>query len=260
MTGYARLTAPCTHNYQGQRGIRIIFKHTDPPVHRSQPDSFRLPMLPKAPSDQLIAGVKWPKGTKNRQVHYGEEMIHNKLVLGQYGVIAVHGGSMSWKNYNTLKNKINKYLDPEESFAIMRFDPPYKPVTSKSGRRHGGGKGNIKFYTTPIKAGRVIFEIGGKVEWIEVQPWLSRMASILPFEAIAVNQDLLDRLNASEDELEKQNLNPMTTEWFLRNNILDCQRHFSPWDIKHLGKFTYRDRHNNLKWNLSREWKYKSTL
>lgn len=32
----------------------------------------------------------------------------------------------------------------------------------------GGGKGNIDHYVTPVKAGRVIIEVGGPVEWEEV--------------------------------------------------------------------------------------------
>lgn len=34
--------------------------------------------------------------------------------------------------------------------------------------RLGGGKGSIDHYVTPIKAGRVILEIGGHCEYFEV--------------------------------------------------------------------------------------------
>lgn len=55
-------------------------------------------------------------------------------------------------------------------FAIWRVDPPWQPVTKKGqGQRMGGGKGAIDHYVTPIKADRIIFEIGGKCEYAEVK-------------------------------------------------------------------------------------------
>ena len=36
------------------------------------------------------------------------------------------------------------------------------------GHRMGGGKGAIDHYVTPIKAGRVIMEVGGHCEYFEV--------------------------------------------------------------------------------------------
>lgn len=34
----------------------------------------------------------------------------------------------------------------------------------------GGGKGAIDHYVTPVKAGRVIIEVGGHCEFFEVNP------------------------------------------------------------------------------------------
>jgi len=36
------------------------------------------------------------------------------------------------------------------------------------GQRMGGGKGNIDHYVTPIRSGRIIIEIAGHCEYIEV--------------------------------------------------------------------------------------------
>lgn len=47
----------------------------------------------------------------------------------------------------------------------------------------GGGKGAIDHYVTPIKAGRVIVEVGGKCEFEQVFPFLNEVAHILPFKA-----------------------------------------------------------------------------
>lgn len=53
-------------------------------------------------------------------------------------------------------------MDVNRMFAIWRIDAPWKPITKKgTGVRMGGGKGSIKHYTTPVKAGRIILELGG---------------------------------------------------------------------------------------------------
>ena len=73
---------------------------------------------------------------------------------------------------------------------------------------------------------------------------------------MAVNADLLDRLEAEEKRLEETNANPYTFEWLVRNNMFDCQRHLSPRDRVYFGKFVYRDRDMNKKWQdiVQRPW------
>lgn len=125
------------------------------------------------------------------------------------------------------------------------------------GKKLGGGKGTVKHYTTPVKAGRVILEVGGNVYWNEIRPWLNNVCKMLPFEAIAVTKDMLERLNQEEERLREANENPYTFEWMVRNNMFDCQNFLSPYDQKWFGKFIYKDRANNKKWNLVRESPYK---
>ena len=103
---------------------------------------------------------------------------------------------------------------------------------------------------------RVIVEVGGEFLWEQVRPWLSTFAKDLPFDAIAVNQELLDRLDREENRLAETNENPYSFEWLVRNNMLDCQRELSPLDKKWFGRFVYRDRHLNRKWNNVLQKKY----
>lgn len=64
---------------------------------------------------------------------------------------------------------VARHLDQKRMFAIWRVDPPWQPVTKKGqGQRMGGGKGAIDHYVTPVKAGRIVLEIGGKCEYAEV--------------------------------------------------------------------------------------------
>lgn len=142
-------------------------------------------------------------------------------------------------------------------FALYRVDPPYHPVTNHGkGKKLGGGKGSISHYTTPVKAGRVILEIGGNILWDEVEPWLRLLTKKLPFDAICVTQDMLERIEAEEKRLIETNENPYTFEWFIRNNMMDCKSWLSPRDQLYFGKFVYRDRTLNKKWNLVRRKKY----
>lgn len=238
------------------RHIRI-WKPEIPPENISQPTKYRLPVIPPIPSEWQNLGAILPKGTHETWKFYGEEKTHNRLILGQYGIVAISAGAMKRNHFEMIRNKFNRYLDAKSSFAIFRVDAPYKPLTSKMGKRMGGGKGKIKSYIAPVKAGRVILEVGGKISWDETRPWLSRIANVLPMECIAVSAEQLERIEAEEQRLARENTNPYTLEWMIRNNILDCQSYLSPYDTKWFGKFTYRDRHNNKMWNEVLQSTYK---
>ena len=70
-----------------------------------------------------------------------------------------------------------------ENIWFNFFDPIFQPVTHHGvGKKLGGGKGSIKYYGTPVRAGRVILEVGGNVYWEEVRPWLNRICKMFSFE------------------------------------------------------------------------------
>jgi large subunit ribosomal protein L16 len=78
-----------------------------------------------------------------------------------------------------VRNTINRKLDETRMFAIWRIDAPWKPMTRKGqGHRMGGGKGAVDHYTTPVKAGRIIMELGGECEYGEVFPFMVSKAAI----------------------------------------------------------------------------------
>lgn len=75
-------------------------------------------------------------------------------------------------------------MDPRKTFANWRINAPYKPITRKGlGQRMGGGKGAIDHYVSPVRAGRMVLELGGKIELGEVEPVLIEVAKKLPFPA-----------------------------------------------------------------------------
>ncbi len=189
---------------------------------------------------------------------FGEEQVHNKLLLGQYGIVALAGGQFKHQHFEVMRHYSNVMLQEGKSFAIYRLDPPFKPCTKRSaGKKLGGGKGSIHHYVTPVKAGRIIMEVGGKILWEEVQPWLEELCKKLPVRAMPISKELMEKIEAEEKRLEEINENPISFEWLVRNNIFDCHRFISPRDKKLFGRFLYKDRTLNLKWNSVLQNKYK---
>jgi large subunit ribosomal protein L16 len=85
----------------------------------------------------------------------------------------LQGGQMHHGHFEMIRNGINRKMDESRMFALWRVDAPWKPITKKGqGHRMGGGKGSIDHYVTPVKAGRIIVEMGGECEYGEVFPFL----------------------------------------------------------------------------------------
>lgn len=168
----------------------------------------------------------------------GPELIHNTLIHKQYGIIALTGGRLKWGHFEMLRLGIGRQMDISRMFAIWRIDPPWQPVTKQGqGQRMGGGKGAVDHYVTPIKAGRVIVEMGGKCEFAEVKKILSLVAHKLPFDAKVVSQEILEDMQREEKEQAENNINPYTMKYVIQNNLGGCHRWLSPVDHKWFGKY-----------------------
>lgn len=97
---------------------------------------------------------------------------------------AMGGGYLHWGHLEMIRLTINRKMDSRTTFARWRINSPYKPITRKGlGQRMGGGKGAIDHYVTPVRFGRLIVEVGGRVELGEVEPILTEVAKKLPFPA-----------------------------------------------------------------------------
>jgi len=82
---------------------------------------------------------------------------------------ALQGGQLHHGHFEAIRIGINKNIDESRMFAEWRIPSPWKPVSKKGiGHKMGGGKGSIDHYVTPVKAGRIIIELGGACEWSEV--------------------------------------------------------------------------------------------
>lgn len=94
------------------------------------------------------------------------------------------GGYLHWGHFEMIRLTINRKMDQRTTFARWRIAPPFKPITRRSlGHRMGGGKGDVELYVTPVRYGRLIVELGGKIELEEVEPFLSQVVKKLPFPA-----------------------------------------------------------------------------
>ncbi|XP_058797939.1 large ribosomal subunit protein uL16m isoform X2 [Phymastichus coffea] len=209
-----------------------------PPVYDLEipPDTRgkKLPIYPRVPT--YPPTMKPFKMQKKLKLMRGEETVLNKLIHKQYGVIALIGGRLKWNHFEMMRWTVNKYL-PDKAFSLYRVDPPWQPVTKKgAGQRMGGGKGAIDHYVTPIRARRVILEVGGPVEYDEVKKAIESIANMLPFKAMAVTQESLNQLHEDEKYLADNNENPFTFKYIIQNNLGGCHNWISPLDKYWYGK------------------------
>ncbi|KAJ1531017.1 hypothetical protein ONE63_005849 [Megalurothrips usitatus] len=200
------------------------------------PERPKLPMLTKVPT--ILPHQRIVKMKKSLHLIRGPEEVHNSLLHEQYGIMALTGGRLRFGHTEMMRLKISRKLDTSCAFAIWRIDDPWQPITKRGiGKRHGGGKGPIDHYVTPVKAGRIILEIGGRCSYEEVKPLLEEMAHLLPFKAMAVDQKTLLAMKKLEELKEQRNINPYTYKYLIMNNMCGSQNWVKPIDKLYFGKY-----------------------
>ncbi|XP_033219379.1 39S ribosomal protein L16, mitochondrial [Belonocnema kinseyi] len=198
------------------------------------PERRKLRIYEKVP--QYPPTLRAFKMQKRLRYMRGEEQTHNFLLHKQFGVVAQMGGRLKHGHFEMMRFVVARKL-PETCFAIYRVDPPWQPISKKAqGMGMGGGKGAIDHYVTPIKAGRVIMEVGGPVEYKEVKTQLEEIAHKLPFKAIAVSYESMQAMAEKEKRMEAENQNPWTLKYIIQNNLGGCANWISPVDRKWFGK------------------------
>jgi len=136
-------------------------------------------------------------------------------------------------HFNTIRDMVNKRIDMERCFSIWRVDPPWHPWYFKGlNKKRGAGKGSIEFFVTPIKANRIIIEIGGTMTFDYLYRTLLSIAEALPFPAIPVSQQLIDKWDSEREEIQEKNINRFQWEYLIRNNIMNCHRFTDFYDIE----------------------------
>ncbi|XP_060118245.1 large ribosomal subunit protein uL16m [Heteronotia binoei] len=197
------------------------------------PEKPKLKFIERAPSIP-----KARREFKNLRDIRGPSTEATEFTEGQYGILAMGGGYLRWGHFEMVRLTINRHINPRTMFAIWRVPAPYKPITRKGlGQRMGGGKGAIDHYVTAVKAGRLIVEVGGYVEFGEVEYFLTQVAQKLPFPAIAVSRESLQEMRDREEERRQNNQNPWTFERIITSNMLGMRKYLSPYDLRFKGRY-----------------------
>jgi len=101
----------------------------------------------------------------------------------------------------------------------------------------GGGKAPIHHYATPVRAGRVIVEVGGQIELDDCFYFLDSIVKRLPCNAFVISKEILENWRKEELEIEQTNINPITYERVVKLNMSGCHRWISPYDHRWYAKY-----------------------
>lgn len=93
----------------------------------------------------------------------GKALRGNKLVLGEYGLVATEPVWIKSNQIEAARIAMTRYMKRGGKVWIKIF--PDKPVTSKPAEtRMGSGKGSPEYWVAVVKPGRVMFEVAGVPE------------------------------------------------------------------------------------------------
>lgn len=194
-----------------------------------------LPHTPELHPDGVVPPLKHPRHEIDMR---GPERIHNQLIYKHSGLIALRGGSLTGAHMDVICMRVNKYMDTERFFAVWRVDPPWKPVSKKSlNKRMGGGKTKVHHYETPVKAGRVIFEIAGIGEYGEISGILENLSKRMPFFCMPINQQIMDDLREEDKQIKEKNYNPFEYRDLLKRDIGNSRRDVDKWELVWGGRY-----------------------
>jgi large subunit ribosomal protein L16 len=106
----------------------------------------------------------FPKKVKHRKHRKGRiKGVAQKgsfVSFGSYGLRVEDKGYITSRQIEASRRAIIRYLRKGGKMWIRIF--PDKPITRKGQEvPMGGGKGSVDHYATPVKEGRVVFEIDG---------------------------------------------------------------------------------------------------
>lgn len=106
----------------------------------------------------MPAKVKYRKQQRGRR--RGKATRGNTIVSGEYGLLALGNCWLTSRQIEAARVAMTRYIKRAGKVWVRVF--PDKPVTAKPAEtRMGSGKGSPEFWVAVVKAGRVLFEMGG---------------------------------------------------------------------------------------------------
>ena len=108
-----------------------------------------------------------PKQTKFRKMHKGRNrglaQNGNTIAFGRFGLVASDRGRITARQIEAARRAMTRYIKRGGNIWIRIF--PDKPITKKPlETRQGKGKGNVEYWASPIKPGKIIYEVAGVTE------------------------------------------------------------------------------------------------
>jgi len=90
------------------------------------------------------------------------------LTYGEFGLTATDMGWITSRQIEAARRAITHFTARGGRLWIRIF--PDKPITKKPPEvRMGGGKGDVADYVAPVKAGRILFEMGGVTHDVAIE-------------------------------------------------------------------------------------------
>jgi large subunit ribosomal protein L16 len=123
--------------------------------------------------------VLLPKRTKYRKQQKGKQTGLSKggnfIEFGEFGMQALGRGRISAQQIEACRVAINRHFKRRGKVWIRIF--PDKPISKKPAEtRMGKGKGAVEYWSSVVRPGRVLFEVGN-VSRQEAQDALRRAAA-----------------------------------------------------------------------------------
>lgn len=101
-----------------------------------------------------------------------------KLQFGNFGIKILESTRLTAKQIESIRQTINRELNRKGKVWVRVF--PHIPVTSKpTENRMGKGKGSVDYWCAHLKAGIILFEVGGNVSGVKIVEALKKGCSKL---------------------------------------------------------------------------------
>ena len=108
-----------------------------------------------------------PKQTKFRKMHKGRNrglaQNGNTIAFGRFGLVASDRGRITARQIEAARRAMTRYIKRGGKVWIRVF--PDKPITKKPlETRQGKGKGNVEYWASPVRPGKILYEVAGVSE------------------------------------------------------------------------------------------------
>ena len=125
------------------------------------------------------------KGRNNSKL----ELKANNLKFGTHGLQALEKGRITARQIEAVRRSLTNFTKRKGKIWIRIF--PDFPITGKPSEvRMGKGKGNVSYWVSNVKPGRILYEIAGANPQILINA-LSYASSKLPITTKIISRQLL---------------------------------------------------------------------